>query len=163
VVERAYHRGMERMRRSAAAVFSIFVVPVLLGACGEEVNRDNNTGRPAASTSNVSTAARSSTDLLPLDAACSRIWRLFKHHGNLPAGDNWDALTSGARGVLARSQPEVVAALEPEVDAFDAARIEPPPRGDDELIAAIDLSDRLIDDFADACGQEIVRSIDSVR
>jgi len=154
---------MERMRRNAPAVLSILVVPVLLGACGDEVNRASSTGDPVASTSDVPTAARGSTDLLSLDAACSRIWDLFKRHGNLPSGEDWDDLTSGARDVLARSQPDVVAMLEPEVDAFEAARIDPPPRGDDELIAAIDISNRLIEDFAEACGQEIVRSIDRVR
>jgi hypothetical protein len=69
---------------------------------------------------------------------------------------------ASAREVLARSQPDVVAALEPEVVAFEAARIDS-PRGDDEWIAAIEASEQLIDDFAEACGQQILRSMDRVR
>ncbi|WP_146207385.1 hypothetical protein [Nocardioides silvaticus] len=149
------------MRLAAACL--VLLVGSTLAACGDDADRASRADRSVSSGASESVEATppGRSDLLSLDAACSRIWDLFKRHGDAPVGESWDALVAGARRVVARSQPDVVEALEPEVDAFEEATIDDYDRSQVNLL--IRRGDRVVNDLAAACGTTIERSYEHVR
>lgn len=149
------------MRLAAACI--VLLVGGTLAACGDDADQASRADRSASSGASESVEATppGRSDLLSLDAACSRIWDLFKRHGDAPVGESWDALVAGARRVLTRSQPDVVEALQPEVDAFEEATIDDYDRT--QVYLLIRRSDRVVNDFAAACGTIIERTDEDVR
>jgi hypothetical protein len=136
------------MRLAVACI--VFLVSGTFAACGDD---------PA--TESVEATPPGASGLLSLDAAFSQIWDLFKRHGDAPVGKSWDALVTGAREVLTRSEPDVVETLEPEVDAFEAATIDDYDRT--RVMILIRRGDRVVSDFAAACGTTIERTDEDLR
>jgi hypothetical protein len=123
------------------------VIAITLAACNQE--SDSVPDRPAA-TADTGPAPPKDGDLLSLDDACARIWRLLMRHNRGPSGQAWEEFIAGSRMVLARSQPDVAKTLEPEIEAFEAARVEP-DSGPHELLTEIHGSRSYPDSFAEAC------------
>ncbi|KAA1423176.1 hypothetical protein [Nocardioides antri] len=148
------------MRLAAACM--VFLVVSTLAACGDDADQASRAGHSASpdAPERVEATPPDASGLLSLDAACSRIWDLFKRHGDTPVGKSWDALVIGARRVLTKSQPDVVEALEPEVDGFEEATIDDYDRS--QVLRLIRRGDRLVNDFATACGTTIERSYEVV-
>jgi hypothetical protein len=140
--------------RLVAACMVLLVVGTL-AACSDDADQASR------ATETVEATPSDASGLLSLDAACSRIWDLFKRHGDAPVGESWDALVTGARRVLTKSKPDVVEALEPEVDAFEEATIDDYDRS--QVFLLIRRGDRLVNDFAAACGTTIERTDEDVR
>ncbi|KAA1429180.1 hypothetical protein [Nocardioides antri] len=149
------------MRVAAACL--VFLVLGTLAACGDDADQASSAGRSASpdAAERVDATPPDASGLLSLDAACSRIWDLLRRHGDTPVGKSWDALVTGARRVLAKSQPDVVDALEPEVDGFEEATIDDHDRS--QMLLLIRRGDRLVNDFAAACGTPMERSYEEVR